>query len=173
MNSIGYFEAWERWFNGDTALRDARLWRLHVLWWGRVGKLAAFFAGMALILDIIGPERLRQFSTRYVRRNNLPRSSLGPALLGAVAAVFLLWATFFPGKVSFLGFEIAVYSFGVTSAIAVFVLVISLVLLAPALLEGVRRGLVLIFERDALARTVQVTALVLFVAGFHFDMLAS
>ncbi|MFI9812672.1 hypothetical protein [Saccharothrix variisporea] len=173
MSSVGYFEAWRLWFDGSSTLRDAELWGLPVLWWGRIGKLAAFLAGLTLIMDIVGPERLRQFSERYVRRN---RSRLGiawPAVVGAAAGALLIWAVFFPGRVTFPGGWIEVSSTGFTAVTAGIALVGSLALLVPVALQGIRRVLIHVFERDALARTVQVVALFLFIVGFHFDLLAS
>ncbi|MEU8193882.1 hypothetical protein AB0C10_08895 [Microbispora amethystogenes] len=66
-----------------------------------------------------------------------------------------------------------VYSYGVTTATAGIASAVSLVLLSPALLQGTRRFLIQVFERDTLAQTVRIVSLFLFVAGFHFDMLAS
>lgn len=173
LSSVGYLDAWARWAAGDPMLRNADLCGLPVLWWGRIGKVSAFLAGMTLILDIIGPERLRQFSERYLERRR-PRRGFGrPAAVAAVAGVILAWAIIRPGKVAILGTELTIYSYGFTTVTAGIALIISLALLTPTLLHGVRRALVYVFERDALARTVQTVSLLLFIAGFHFDMLAS
>jgi hypothetical protein len=173
VSSVGYLEAWARWFDGDATLRDAELWGLPMLWWGRIGKFAAFLAGMTLIMDIVGPERLRQFSGRYLERHRSRHGSAGPAIVAAAAGVFLVWAIFFPGKLAILGVEVTVYSSGFTTVTAGIALVISLALLAPALLQGIRRFLIYVFERDTMAQTVQILSVFLFIAGFHFDMLAS
>jgi hypothetical protein len=174
MASVGYFEAWSRWVDGDAGLRDAELWGLRILWWGRVGKFAAFLAGMTLVMDIIGPERLRQFSERYMRRHQVRRGFTWMVGVAAAAGVFLVWAVFFPGTVRVLGVDlITVSSTGVTAVTAAIALAVSLVLLAPVLLNVLRRILIHVFENDALARTTQIDSLVLFTAGFHFDMLAS
>jgi hypothetical protein len=93
--------------------------------------------------------------------------------VAAAAGVFLVWAIFFPGKLAILGVEVTVYSSGFTTVTAGIALVISLALLAPALLQGIRRFLIYVFERDTMAQTVQILSVFLFIAGFHFDMLAS
>lgn len=173
VSNVGYLDAWARWFDGDVTLRDAELWGLAVLWWGRIGKFAAFLAGMILIMDIVGPERLRQFSERYLERHRSRYGSAWPAIVAAAAGVVVAWAIFFPGKLAILGVEITVYSYGFTAVTAGIALVISLALLTPMLLQGVRRFLIYVFERDAMARTVQMVSLFLFIVGFHFDMLAS
>ena len=174
MSSVGYLEAWARWFGGDATLRDARLWGLPVLWWGRLGKSAAFLAGMTLILDIIGPERLRQFSARYVNKFRLrPGFEWSALLLAAAAGAFIVWATYFPGKIEVLGLEITVFSIGFNTETAGIALAFSLALLAPAVLQGFHQLLLYVFKHDALAQTVRTASLFLFVAGFHFDMLAS
>ncbi|WP_285644460.1 hypothetical protein [Lentzea sp. NBRC 102530] len=54
---------WSRWASGEK-VDDARLWGWPMLAWGRTGKLLQFAAGLAVILDLIEPKRLRKFGTR-------------------------------------------------------------------------------------------------------------
>lgn len=60
MNEISYFEAWRHWFNGDN-VSSYYLWTFQILWWGRIGKLVSFISAFAVIADILGAERLREF----------------------------------------------------------------------------------------------------------------
>jgi hypothetical protein len=126
-------------------------------------------------MDFIGTERLPVFSELYVTRNSSRHDVLWPAFAGGAAGVALLWVPFIPTRLSIsqIRFELEFHSYGVTTGIAVMVLVGSLALLAPALLEGVAQAPDCVFERDALAWTVQMASLFLFIAGFHLDMLAS
>ncbi|MEU5695443.1 hypothetical protein [Actinosynnema sp. NPDC020468] len=54
---------WGRWLSGEK-VDDARLWGLPMLVWGRTGKLLQFAAGLTVVLDLVGPERLREFGNR-------------------------------------------------------------------------------------------------------------
>ena len=58
MATIGYLDAWSRWFDGQD-ITQLRLGFMTVLWWGRVGKIAAFLGGLTFILDLVGERRLR------------------------------------------------------------------------------------------------------------------
>ena len=49
---------WGEWLNGAVD-QDDLLWGISVLWWGRIGKLMQFAAAWVLVIEIIGPERLR------------------------------------------------------------------------------------------------------------------
>lgn len=58
---IGLGEAWRLWSAGDQ-VQQYVLWGQSILWWGRFGKLAQFAAGLVVVLDLIGPERLRAWA---------------------------------------------------------------------------------------------------------------
>lgn len=58
MNEISYLDAWHRWLNGEN-VSGFYLWGLQILWWGRIGKLISFFSALAVVTEIVGPERLR------------------------------------------------------------------------------------------------------------------
>ncbi|MBB5155564.1 hypothetical protein [Saccharopolyspora phatthalungensis] len=84
MQSVGYWEAWSLWWSG-TKLEDFAMWGLPMLWWARIGKCLQFAGTAIVILDLVGPERLRALrnkgdkyaekARRYVR--NLDESSYG------------------------------------------------------------------------------------------------
>jgi hypothetical protein len=44
----------------DQPASSISLLGLPVFWWGRIGKCAQFLAGLAVVLDLIGPEKLRE-----------------------------------------------------------------------------------------------------------------
>lgn len=54
------------WLSGQS-VAGLDLWGLPVVWWARFGKLAQFTAGLTVVLDLIGPERLRAFGDRANR----------------------------------------------------------------------------------------------------------
>jgi hypothetical protein len=184
MESIGWFDAWSRWASGDPDLKDKLLWGMQILWWGRVGKFAAFVGGLTLILDIIGPERIRQATSRSAKKlregTSLLVVGLRRANYLAVAAVVIIFLIIIPivrvtqGKSPYVNpfgpegygrFHAWDWAQGALGGVAV--------LLALFLLPRIRRGLVWIFEHDKTAYAARMVSLALFLVGFHFDMLAS
>ncbi|WP_104482398.1 hypothetical protein V5P93_005643 [Actinokineospora auranticolor] len=51
---------WSRWLTGEQ-LGGERLWGWPLLAWGRTGKALQFVAGLTVVLDLVGPDRLRAF----------------------------------------------------------------------------------------------------------------
>ncbi|MDB6060743.1 MAG: hypothetical protein JWM78_846 [Verrucomicrobiaceae bacterium] len=62
MADLNWIQAWEQWRTG-AQLSNATLWGLSILWLGRAGKIAEFIGGATVILEIIGPDRIREAST--------------------------------------------------------------------------------------------------------------
>jgi hypothetical protein len=58
MHDVDLLEAWRLWGSGQPTA-DLVLWGLPILWWGRIGKLAQFAGALTVVLDLIGPARLR------------------------------------------------------------------------------------------------------------------
>ncbi|MGA5758215.1 hypothetical protein [Nonomuraea bangladeshensis] len=61
---ISYLDAWSAWADG-VDIRNRVLWGLEIYWWARWAKVGAFIAGLTLLLDIVGPERIE----RYLRQH--------------------------------------------------------------------------------------------------------
>ncbi|MCG5464853.1 hypothetical protein MED01_003112 [Micromonospora sp. MED01] len=61
MNALE--ELFRLWIAGKET-SDIHIFGLSMIWWGRVGKLLQFLGGLVVILDLIGPERLRNWGTR-------------------------------------------------------------------------------------------------------------
>lgn len=59
----GFGAVWSAWWSGRQTT-TVPLCGLPMLWWGRVGKLLQFVAGLAVVLDLVEPERLRAVGTR-------------------------------------------------------------------------------------------------------------
>lgn len=57
MEAVDYFDAWARWFDGNE-VKNLTMGGIQILWWARIGKLMQFAAGLVIVLDLIGPERL-------------------------------------------------------------------------------------------------------------------
>jgi hypothetical protein len=62
----GWWEAWVSWWSGS--LSEAQLWGLPMLFWGRFGKVLPFVAGLVVVLDLVGPQQLRQWGAGARRR---------------------------------------------------------------------------------------------------------
>ena len=63
MDEITIRQAWLAWLDG-TNINDMRLWGLEILWWGRFGKIAELVAALAIIAEIVGPDRLNALAIR-------------------------------------------------------------------------------------------------------------
>ncbi|MBP2705454.1 hypothetical protein JOL79_16710 [Microbispora sp. RL4-1S] len=172
MADIGYLDAWAMWLSRDPALRDAHLIGLSMEWWGRLGKIGAFLGGMTVVLDILGPERIREYGGR-IRR--LPRSpAKGVLAAAATAGVALL--TSLVGMAA----DIATGPFGGRVALVGLVLLVILavvwIALAAArakLFESALNGIAWILEHPRSLEWWRGLSLLLLIAGFHFDLLAS
>ena len=63
MDIIGEsFDAWTAWIDGRRS--TATLWGVSFLWWERIGKLLMFFAGLTIVLDLVGPDPFERFGRR-------------------------------------------------------------------------------------------------------------
>ncbi|MFC7762773.1 hypothetical protein ACFQY4_35535 [Catellatospora bangladeshensis] len=62
-----FMRACRIWLDGRSASGEP-LWGETVLWWARAGKILQFAAGLVVILDLIGPERLRRGGQRMTTR---------------------------------------------------------------------------------------------------------
>lgn len=94
MRSVGLLEAWHTWSAGQPT-GDLLLWKLPILWWGRIGKLAQFAGALTVILDLVGPERLRAWGRSLHRRSSQPLAQRVPGALRTIRDVFAVmfsWA---------------------------------------------------------------------------------
>ncbi|MFI6484312.1 hypothetical protein ACIBH1_40775 [Nonomuraea sp. NPDC050663] len=168
MPDISYIEAWGLWLDGKSTLGND-LFGVPMIWWGRIGKIAAFVAGMTVVLDIIGPERLRQFGGRHVTFD--AETSRWPDKAWAVACVCGTTAPL----VVFVGSAIPAWS-RVMPMIGAGLLGVSLLcvlLTFERLVEVAVRGLARVFEHRKSELVTRCVALLTLAAGFHFDLLAS
>lgn len=80
---------WARWFTGDQ-LGSERLWGWPLPAWGRLGKVCQFVAGLTVVLDLIGSDRLRAFGSRLRGHSwrQFADKMEGPVMVGT--AVILL-----------------------------------------------------------------------------------
>lgn len=53
---------WLQWADGST-VSNQLLWGYSVLFWGRLGKILQFLGACAVIVEVIGPERIRSYAS--------------------------------------------------------------------------------------------------------------
>jgi hypothetical protein len=194
------------WWHGRSTL-GLQLWGVPVLWWGRIGKLAQFAAGLVVLFDLIGAERLRAFGRQSQwwarvlllglkfdfgwRPDRMAvdwrpgqhldwhdwKKLIKPALwvtliplsgwllrtyvpLTSWTAVILysVWATF-------------AFVLGAALAFLVLYVVIMLIVLVVAVLPTIIVERLL--NREQPGHPARWIAFILFLVGFHFDLLAS
>ncbi|WP_327582459.1 hypothetical protein OHA25_41940 [Nonomuraea sp. NBC_00507] len=154
MADISYFEAWGQWLQGRSTLGYDML-GMPVIWWGRFGKILSFLAGAAVLIDLVGPEKLFRYGDRLVR--SMAQGPLRPFIAGlfagVIAGVLVDVATGPMGTDSPLRFWLATAAGGAAGAATV---MIGFALQHP--------------EFSPVARWI---SLGLFLLGFHFDLLAS
>ena len=73
--TISYVDAWAAWFGGGQPPGDAMMGFMTIRWSGRAGKMAAFVGGATVVLDLVGPDRLREISARSEKRSRRAVSS--------------------------------------------------------------------------------------------------
>ena len=61
-STIDLFQAWKLWAE-NVDIHDETLWFLTIRSWGRAGIIMQFLATGTLVLEILGPERVRSFGT--------------------------------------------------------------------------------------------------------------
>lgn len=149
MAEINYVDAWQLWLDGRSAI-GYNLLGMPMIWWGRIGKILSFVAGAAIVVDLVGSEKLARYSERLTRRMN---KGLGPWVGGALTCL--------------LGVAVGSY-FGV-SADAMFPLIVGISVCIALVLGAVTDAM----KHPRLATTTRWASLLLFIVGFHFDLRAS
>ncbi len=166
--TIGYLEAWGLWFSGEQPPSDAVMGFMTVRWWGRVGKIAAFIGGATVILDLIGPDRLREISARSTKWSRRAVSSPLQKFAPLFVLLTLTASTFTASVLTFPGIQDV-------ARVAALLAVLLTLLIVSAMMT---RVLILQLLADAFAnerseRVVRWAAIAVLTVGFHFDLLAS
>lgn len=187
------------WLDGRSASGEP-LWCKTVLWWARAGKILQFAAGLVVILDLIGPDRLRRGGQRMTARWRVVTAQLSALRAeperthnGAVhvaAGIFLFSINLFLLTLLLMDWPkvtstpLAVGPFVVAPA----VLLIFLVLGRPEQTAGARFPLIgigwllaqlvlgapaALLDKANPGHIVRWLGLLLFVVGFGLDLLGS
>ncbi|WP_113699707.1 hypothetical protein [Nonomuraea lactucae] len=149
MADLDLFGAWGLWMD-NVQVNQHTLYGFSILAMGRIGKVVSFFAGMTVVLDIIGPERIRQFGGRAkqfdpIHSLTFRKVAVGVGLVGALIGV----AAGISGLAD-LGSAVE----NILSVVGVVVGGVALIAtpqIARALAQGVARGL----ENEAWERVIR------------------
>lgn len=155
VQPIGYLEAWRLWFAGQQVPGDALLWFMSLRWWARAGKIATFLGGTTVVLDIIGPERLRKVAER---RNEI---ELGLSLYTVFPVVGGILLTLFVFLRELI-LPVVVVGVALLARFAVWLARAKLVMFIVHTLDNSRP-----------AQLYRWIAVGMFLVGFHFDLLSS
>lgn len=165
---LTYLQAWQLWFDNVQVTQDT-LYGWPILALGRAGKVVAFLSGMTVVLDVIGPERLREFGAKhkryeagsFQRLDRVISGFFGAGALGLLVLALVIVAPSWRPVVLPLGMGL-ILSSGVG-------LVLSAVLDNNLVIRVVAR----LLERPKAERIVRWLAVLGLAIGFHFDLLAS
>lgn len=158
--TIGYLDAWSMWLSGQEVDPQLRMGPMTVLWWGRVGKIAAFMGGLTIILDLVGTERLREAG----RRLNASIYGFGAFFWIVQILIWLMLAA--------VGWDLIINGTGPSSITVMSVVSLVLCGLLLLVLFGVR-WLLWGLDHRVPGWGIRLTAAILIAVGFHFDLLAS
>lgn len=176
--TITYWDAWALWFSGKEVPADAYLGWLTILVWGRIGKGVAFIAGLTVILDLAGPERLRALGAKQrrdpvARRRTVNLSSVVQLAI-AFAVSWLVSQPFLIANQRLRSTDVAAY---VAASVLTFIVFASvsylLTRLAVRLSQRVPALLAEFLDSTRPGQQLRYVALVLLLIGFHLDLLAS
>jgi hypothetical protein len=169
MGTIGYFDAWGRWFSGLEVDPQLSMGFLTILWWGRLGKIAAFLGGLTVILDLLGVERLHQIAKGRQKWESRVEAGIG-WLAGSVVGltVAISAESVFRGATAWAG-VLAGVAAGIISSIFSRISVGVIRRVTKALVDRLANTL----AKPNPAYGIRIAATAMIVAGFHFDLLAS
>jgi hypothetical protein len=165
---VEFFEAIIRWFFNDPNLKDDHLWGFKISWWGRFGKTIAFVGGFTTVLDLIGPERVKELSERHATRirKRTARSLPNPKMLAFLSILFYILVPILSAYFDLSRDQENTVLVTTLAPILVYIFFKSTTntawSLAIKILKDTRTG-----------RTVRKLGFALFFTGFFFDMLAS
>ncbi|MDP4501055.1 hypothetical protein [Nonomuraea turcica] len=166
MQDLGLLQAWGMWFD-NVQVNQHTIYGISILGLGRVGKVVSFIAGMTVILDIIGPDRIRQFGSRHkrfepFRSRTYMKIVIAVSLLGLIICAMIFMANRDAGP-----------SEGASAAVGAILLAGMVLFIAPGVARAMTQVLAKGLENQAWERAIRWSAVILLAVGFHFDLLAS
>ncbi|MCF6467363.1 hypothetical protein FAF44_02900 [Nonomuraea sp. MG754425] len=161
MGDISYLQAWQMWLDGQSTLGNDLL-GLPMIWWGRIGKIAQFTGGCTILLEILGPERIRALG-RVVRRR---ADGVGIIVYFAVPATLILGISAI--ALILTGAPMGPWEFAVRALFGMWLLTLPIMtwIWLPKIADFLQRG-------GRALNWIRLLAFALIAAGFHLDLLAS
>jgi hypothetical protein len=200
VQNVGLWESWALWWEG-ASLQGMSLWgMIPLLVVGRIGKIMSFIGGVVAVVDILGPDRIRQWASRTRDGGGAIASTVLDALIrffdrevikvcnrtytvakivvrvlftaAVVGAIFLarLWTD--PDSPTW--FVVLVYAgigFGV--ALVMFFPTVVLFIFAPNAIEKTVENVARVLQHARWELTVRWSGFALIAVGFSLDLLAS
>ncbi|MER6509422.1 hypothetical protein ABT158_21550 [Nonomuraea sp. NPDC001636] len=178
MIDVSLYDAWQLWLSGKSAA-GTKLWGVPMIWWGRGGKIVSFIAAATVLLDVVGPERLKQYAERARRedkRHDIPavyptkvRRTMGCLFLLIVPPmiIFGLVRTDIAYQVYSEPYHKVLWPILLVGSGLIYLLQLKR-LLAEAVSLFAR-----VLEHRHLAAAVRMSGFIALALGFHFDLLAS
>jgi hypothetical protein len=155
MADLGLLQAWDMWFD-NVQVNQHTLYGASILALGRAGKVVSFIAGMTVVLDLIGPKRIRELAGTRVR--TVWGILLRVYAAGTGIALVLIIIGLLPR-----GTPTIVLLFANLAALP------AIPLIAAYVVYGVANAL----ANERWEPIIRWLAVMLLVLGFHFDLLAS
>ncbi len=174
MKEISYLEAWQLWFSGQQT-NGFLLWGVQILWWGRIGKVIQLISALAILVEIIGVERVRHFG------NSIHQDFTVWQIWRATKATIQQFSREHSGlskEFSYhaisarISFATKWISF-VAKRLLVFIEQGSFSILYLFFNSFIVEPFAYILERPHIDKVVQIISVLMLLIGFHFDLLAS
>ena len=158
-------EAWAAWFSGED-IRLSSLWGVQVLWWGRIGKIIQLCVVLLGAIELIGAKRLNQF-LRVLAGTTL---SAWTAYRRRETFLFLFYFTSYFALIVLL---VGKPNPGVMAIMLLALAPVPLGLFLHFVFVRILDRIAILMTHDRAYAFAQLLLVVLFVIGFHFDLLAS
>ncbi|ETK31651.1 hypothetical protein [Microbispora sp. ATCC PTA-5024] len=167
MTNLGLLDAWSLWLDGQSTIGHT-LYGIPMIWVGRAGKILAFISAFAVLVDIVGPDRISRYG-RWLTNVDEPIETktayvFAYLLIGlAVAGVALTL------RIMHVPLDT---TWHLTGLPALLVPLTAIGVPATAVIFG-PRFLGWLFSKPGFATAIRILSLAGLIIGFHFDLLAS
>ncbi|GAA0389541.1 hypothetical protein GCM10009530_45820 [Microbispora corallina] len=138
-----------------------------MIWVGRAGKILAFISAFAVLVDIVGPDRISRYG-RWLTNVDEPLETKTPLIFNylIMGLVFAIIA------VTLRIMHVPLNTPWHFPGLPLLVLLVLLGIPAAAMMLGPRL-LGWLFSKPSFATAVRILSLAGLIIGFHFDLLAS
>lgn len=184
---ITLIEAWRLWLSGIRLDDHLLLFHTSILAWARIGKCLEFIAALAILADIMGPQRLREFGRamntksilaagwRFLESRWWVRFIVVLLILFIVSlpvALFAFWDYALGGE-EYEGSLLQRLVFLQVGFLALILGPFILAILGTCFDLIIFRPASYVLDHPLNERLIKVISVVLLLAGFHFDLLTS